>query len=100
MTVELFGKQGCSRCTSAKKHLETMGFNYNYHNVEYHTVPHSGWRDDLSVEIMAEMQIDGSLPKLLIGQTMFRYSEGMKVLKQMAKCTKEISDRKKLQALS
>jgi glutaredoxin len=85
MVVTLYGKDGCDRCDKAKQHIDSMGFRYDYHSIEYHTNPHKGWKDDGSVEVLAHAQIDSSLPVINIRGEFFNYSSGLKVLKAMRK---------------
>jgi len=83
--VAIYGKEGCERCTKAKEHTAALGFTYDYHDMEYHTTLHDGWKHDGSVEILAYTQVDDSLPVMNIKGELYPYSQGMKLLKSIKK---------------
>ena len=81
ISIEIYGKKGCLRCTKAKEHITKMGFKYIYHDAIYHSTLHKGWRIDNSVEFLAAIQMDPSLPQIKIDGIFYPYSAAMKELK-------------------
>ena len=86
MEIIVFGKKGCGKCEAAKDKLERMGFSYRAEDLETYTNPHEGWREDLSVELMAATAyFEGSLPLIYVDGGVFDYPSSMRVLKGISK---------------
>ena len=85
MVVDIIGKAGCDRCEKAKEHVSRMGYDFNYHDIDYHTEPHEGWQEDGSIDILAHAQMDDRVPVICLDDQFYNYAEGMKVLKKLWK---------------
>ncbi len=86
MTIQVYGKQGCGICESAKSKLERLGFPYQAHDLEQFTEPHEGWRDDKSVDILVAYTLnDQRLPLIRIDDEYHDYPSAMKRLKGFTK---------------
>jgi len=86
MNIIVYGKTGCARCEAAKDKLRRMGFDFDGRDLAKYTTHHDGWRDDGSVEAMAEYsRLNHPVPLILIDGRGYDYSGAMKKLKAMAK---------------
>jgi len=85
MTISVYGKTGCGRCTAAKDKLKMMGFKYDEHDLAYHTGFHENWRTDGSIEVLAAHADNEALPLIRIGTSFHDYAGAMKVLKDLAR---------------
>lgn len=88
MVIEVYSKPGCGICEAAKDKLRKMGFDYEERDIEYHTTPHDGWREDGSVEAMAAHSLYDSIPLIRVGETVHDYAGAMRELKTMRRKTK------------
>lgn len=85
ISILLCGKKGCNKCFAAKDKLTTMGFDFDFVNLD----DVDGWRrwDDGSgaTDCMAEYWLrgGGELPLLKINGEWYTYPEAMKLLKSM-----------------
>lgn len=85
MTVEIFSKQGCKKCSAAKEKMALLGVDYSEHDITYHIAPHQGWREDGSSELMTAHTLFGTLPLIRVNGTVHDYSGAMKALRQTIK---------------
>jgi len=82
MTIRIYSKPGCGKCTAAKEKLAIMGYTYEEHDLAYHTQPHEGWREDDSVDIMAAHSQLDTLPLIQVGADFHDYPSAMRALKK------------------
>ena len=88
MGVVVYGSEGCERCESAKNHIKSMGFAFEYREVSGMTELHEGWRKDESVELLAECCMMATdhvpLPVIQVDGEYLGYTQAMKRLKSVA----------------
>lgn len=84
MTIQVYSKPGCGKCTAAKNKLEMMGLMFTEHNLEYHVTVHEGWRQDGSADVMAAHTMLDTLPIIRVNGEFHDYPSAMKKLKTVA----------------
>ena len=86
VTIEVYSKEGCGICESAKEKLERMGLPYQVYDLERFVQPHEGWRDDRSVDLLVAYTLnDRRLPVIRIDDEYHDYPSAMKHLKGVYK---------------
>lgn len=85
MTISVYSKDGCGKCVAAKDKLNKMGYDYKEYNLEDFTVYHEGWRNDVSVPLMAAYSDMDTLPIISINDDYMNYPSAMKRLKNKHK---------------
>lgn len=84
MDVKLYGKKGCKLCAGAEEKLVLMKIPYEKFDIEYHSAPHDGWREDGSVEVQAlHCLIDMQIPMVVINGKPYAYAQAMRTLKAL-----------------
>ena len=84
MTVDIYSKEGCLKCQSAKEKLKILKVDYREHSAAYHIAHHDGWRDDGSTQVLtANTLYDGVLPFIRVGDVVYDYSGAIKAIKSM-----------------
>ena len=86
--VHLFGKKGCGKCESAKDKLHRLGVTYKYHDIEYHSTHHEGWKEDGSTKAVAAYFEKDTLPIFCIDGVWHDYPGAMRELKKPKKGNK------------
>lgn len=81
MTIDVFSKPGCGKCTAAKNKLKMMGLEFNEHNLEHYVQHHDGWRADGSADVMAAHTMLDTLPLFRLGDEFHDYPSAMRKLK-------------------
>ena len=84
MVIEVFGKKGCGLCEAAKAKLKRMQLEFKEHELEWHTAPHDGWRNDATVELMTARTLYDTLPLIRIEDRVFDYPGAMRELKRIS----------------
>jgi hypothetical protein len=85
VTIEIYSKEGCGICEAAKEKLSRMGLAYKQYDLQALIKPHTGWREDGSVEILAAYaMIDNRLPVIRIDREFHDYPGAMRRLKSAA----------------
>jgi glutaredoxin len=86
VTIDVYSKEGCKKCDSAKEKLVLMGFDYRSHELELLLQAHDGWREDGSVEMLAAYaSIDNQIPVIRIDEDFHDYPGAMSRLKALRK---------------
>jgi glutaredoxin len=61
--IRIYGKEDCPLCERAKALCIVNNLEYKYEEANTYTKPHEDWRTDVSIEVLAAIQIyDGKLP--------------------------------------
>ncbi len=82
MTIDVYGRKGCTFCKAAKEKLDIMGLDYKMLEFERFVEFHEGWREDGSVELMAAYAMfDHRLPVIRVDGKYLDYSGAMKRIK-------------------
>jgi len=80
--VWVIGKKNCGVCDAAKHKLERMQIPYVFFDIEEMREPRDGWRDDLSVDVLAYYNLNNCvIPTIRIDNAVFTYSAAMAHLK-------------------
>jgi len=86
VTIDVYSKEGCRKCESAKEKLVLMGFDYRSHQLELLLEAHEGWREDGSVEMLAAYASkDNQIPVIRIDEDFHDYPGAMSRLKALRK---------------
>ncbi|MHC4249961.1 MAG: glutaredoxin family protein [Planctomycetota bacterium] len=81
MTIEVYSKEGCAICTAAKDKLRKLGLPFDSRDIDSTVVPHEGWRDDGSADVLAMYaMIDNHLPVIRIDGECTDYASAMRRL--------------------
>jgi len=81
MTIEVYSKEGCGICESAKKNLARLGLPFDSRDIESMVQPHEGWRRDGSADVLAMYaMIDNHLPIIRIDGECTDYPTAMRRL--------------------
>lgn len=81
MTIHVYSKPGCGKCTAAKNKLQLMGLAFTEHNLEQYITLHDGWRNDGSADVMAAHTMIDSLPIFRLNDEFHDYPTAMRMLK-------------------
>lgn len=81
MTIQVYSKPGCGKCTAAKNKLQLMGLVYTEHNLEDYVSFHEGWRHDGSADVMAAHSMLDTLPLFRVDGEFHDYPSAMRKLK-------------------
>ncbi len=82
MKIEVYGKEGCKICASAKDKLKRMGLPFTEHSLAEKTALHEGWRTDNTIDVMVKhVALNLGMPVILIDGKAFSYPEAMRKLR-------------------
>lgn len=79
--VIVYGKEGCKLCAAAKEKLTLMGVAFTSEELATAILPHDGWREDGTAELMAASVYYDTMPIIRIGEYCYNYPGAMKQLK-------------------
>ncbi len=80
-TIEVYSKEGCMICASAKDKLLKMELPFDTFDIETAVLPHEGWREDGSTDVLAMYaMIDNHLPVIRIDGKCTDYANAMRQL--------------------
>ena len=83
MTVNIYSKDGCKICESAKEKLKIMGIRYTTHDLQEVLQGKEGWREDGSALILATYAFADAVPPVIeIDGQYYDYPGAMRKLKE------------------
>lgn len=82
--VNVFTKDNCDKCNSAKEKLHRLNIEFNERPYEFYTNYHEGWREDGSVDVLTALTFfgDSNIPVIEEDGRFFDYPAFMKKAKQ------------------
>lgn len=94
--IKVFSKENCPRCRLLTNRLQNMGIEHEYHQAEFHRLPHPGWRTNGSVDFLAQLTLqEDELPVVLWGGE----SMGFELAMEKAMQKKEAEIREQAQVM-